>query len=57
MSQAVNINPRLSALAATGTSPWLDQIRRSLTHGGELRRMVEEDCLRGVTSNPAICSS
>ena len=54
MSQAVNINPRLSALAATGTSPWLDQIRRSLTQGGELRRMVEEDSLRGVTSNPAI---
>jgi len=54
VSQAVNINPRLSALAATGTSPWLDQIRRSLTQGGELRRMVEEDCLRGVTSNPAI---
>jgi transaldolase / glucose-6-phosphate isomerase len=54
VSQAVNMNPRLSALAATGTSPWLDQIRRSLTQGGELRRMVEEDSLRGVTSNPAI---
>ena len=54
MSQAVNVNPRLSALAAKGTSPWLDQIRRSLTQGGELRRMVEEDVLRGVTSNPAI---
>ncbi len=54
MSQAVNINPRLSALAGHGTSPWLDQIRRSLTQGGELRRMVDEDSLRGVTSNPAI---
>ncbi|HVF77819.1 MAG TPA: bifunctional transaldolase/phosoglucose isomerase [Solirubrobacteraceae bacterium] len=54
MSQAVNSNPRLSALVARGTSPWLDQIRRSLTQGGELRRMVEEDSLRGVTSNPAI---
>jgi transaldolase/glucose-6-phosphate isomerase len=54
VSQAVNINPRLSALVASGTSPWLDQIRRSLTQGGELRRMVEEDSLRGVTSNPAI---
>ena len=54
MSQAVNINPRLSALAVMGTSPWLDQIRRTLTQGGELRRMVEEDSLRGVTSNPAI---
>jgi transaldolase/glucose-6-phosphate isomerase len=54
VSQAVNINPRLSALTAAGTSPWLDQIRRSLTQGGELRRMIEEDCLRGETSNPAI---
>ena len=54
MSQAVNMNPRLSALAGHGTSPWLDQIRRSLTQGGELRRMVDEDSLRGVTSNPAI---
>jgi transaldolase/glucose-6-phosphate isomerase len=54
VSQAVNINPRLSALIAAGTSPWLDQIRRSLTRGGELRRMIEEDCLRGMTSNPAI---
>ncbi|MGH2942067.1 MAG: bifunctional transaldolase/phosoglucose isomerase [Solirubrobacteraceae bacterium] len=54
MSQAVNVNPRLAALTAAGTSPWLDQIRRSLTQGGELRRMTEEDCLRGETSNPAI---
>ncbi len=54
MSQAVNINARLAALTAAGTSPWLDQIRRSLTQGGELARMVSEDCLRGETSNPAI---
>ena len=54
MSQAVNVNPRLAALTAAGTAPWLDQIRRSLTQGGELRKMVEEDSLRGVTSNPAI---
>ncbi|HEV2058517.1 MAG TPA: bifunctional transaldolase/phosoglucose isomerase [Solirubrobacteraceae bacterium] len=54
MSQAVNVNPRLAALTAAGTSPWLDQIRRSLTQSGELRRMIEEDSLRGETSNPAI---
>ncbi len=54
MSQAVNLNPRLAALTAAGTSPWLDQIRRSLTQGGELRRMIDEDSLRGETSNPAI---
>jgi transaldolase/glucose-6-phosphate isomerase len=54
VSQAVNINRRLAALIAAGTSPWLDQIRRSLTRGGELQRMIDEDCLRGMTSNPAI---
>jgi transaldolase/glucose-6-phosphate isomerase len=54
VSQVVNINERLAALTAAGTSVWLDQIRRSLTQGGELRRLVEEDSLRGVTSNPAI---
>jgi transaldolase / glucose-6-phosphate isomerase len=54
VSQVVNVNQRLAALTAAGTSVWLDQIRRSLTHSGELQRLVEEDCLRGVTSNPAI---
>jgi len=54
VSQVVNINERLAALTAAGTAVWLDQIRRSLTQGGELRRLVEEDSLRGETSNPAI---
>ncbi len=54
MSQTVNVNERLAALTAAGTSVWLDQIRRSLTQGGELQRLVDEDSLRGVTSNPAI---
>jgi transaldolase/glucose-6-phosphate isomerase len=54
MSQAVEVNERLAALTAAGTAVWLDQIRRSLTQGGELQRLVEEDSLRGVTSNPAI---
>jgi transaldolase/glucose-6-phosphate isomerase len=54
VSQVVNVNERMAALTAAGTSVWLDQIRRSLTRGGELRRLVEEDSLRGETSNPAI---
>ena len=33
---------------------WLDYIRRSLIESGELRRLIAEDGLRGVTSNPAI---
>jgi transaldolase len=37
-----------------GQSVWLDYIRRSLITKGELRRLVEEDGLGGVTSNPAI---
>ena len=48
------VNPRLAALAKAGTSPWLDQIRRTLVEGGELARMVAEESLRGVTSNPSI---
>jgi transaldolase/glucose-6-phosphate isomerase len=45
---------RLGALGPLGQSLWLDFIRRSLLQGGELRRLVEEDGIRGVTSNPAI---
>src|SRR5215207_1692562 len=48
------VNERLAALTSAGTSVWLDQIRRSMIDAGELERMVEEDSLRGVTSNPAI---
>jgi transaldolase len=48
------VNERLAALTAAGTSVWLDQIRRSLITSGELARLMREDCLRGVTSNPAI---
>ncbi|HEY1540023.1 MAG TPA: bifunctional transaldolase/phosoglucose isomerase [Solirubrobacteraceae bacterium] len=54
MSSVLNVNERLAALTQAGTAVWLDQIRRSLTQGGELRRLVDEDALRGETSNPAI---
>src|SRR5580700_11395024 len=46
-------NP-LRGLSAFGQSVWLDYIRRSLITSGELKRLVVEDGLRGVTSNPAI---
>lgn len=39
---------------ALGQSIWYDNIRRSLITSGELERMVREDGLRGVTSNPSI---
>src|SRR3954464_5395896 len=48
------VNERLAALTAAGTSVWLDQIGRQLIESGELRRLGEEDSLRGVTSNPTI---
>ena len=53
MSQTA-VNKNLAALLAAGVSPWLDQIRRDIIEEGELARMVAEDSLRGVTSNPAI---
>jgi transaldolase/glucose-6-phosphate isomerase len=54
VSTTAEVNERLAALTAAGTSVWLDQIRRSLIEGGELSRMVHEECLRGVTANPSI---
>src|SRR5262245_12290454 len=44
----------LKELLRYGQSVWLDYIRRNLITGGELRRLLDEDGLRGVTSNPAI---
>src|SRR5580693_3279328 len=44
----------IAALRQYGQSVWLDYIRRSLITGGELKRLVDEDGLGGVTSNPAI---
>src|SRR5215470_3875181 len=46
-------NP-LRALQVFGQSVWLDYIRRSLIDSGELRRLIDQDGLRGLTSNPAI---
>ena len=46
-------NPLLN-LRQFGQSVWLDYIRRSLITSGELRRLIEDEGLRGVTSNPSI---
>ena len=45
---------QLKALIAFGQSVWLDYIRRSLMTTGELGRLIQEDGLRGMTSNPSI---
>jgi transaldolase/glucose-6-phosphate isomerase len=44
----------LQELRQYGQSVWLDYIRRSLIDSGELKRLVDEDGVRGVTSNPSI---
>src|SRR3954452_12630853 len=45
---------RLVELAKLGQSVWLDNIQRKLLDSGELKRLIDEDDLRGVTSNPTI---
>ena len=47
-------NNPLKQLGTFGQSVWLDYIRRDLIASGALRRLIEEDGLRGMTSNPAI---
>ena len=46
-------NP-LIRLGELGQSPWYDHITRDLVTGGELARLIAEDGLRGMTSNPTI---
>ncbi len=47
------MNP-LSQLHQLGQSVWLDYIDRELLSSGKLKRLIEEDGIRGVTSNPTI---
>ena len=51
--KAAGTNP-LKGLLEYGQSPWMDYIRRDLLTGGGLKQMIEQDGLRGMTSNPAI---
>jgi transaldolase len=64
MSTSVNTTPAssqgntkqnpLKDLVNFGQAVWLDYIRRDLLTTGELKRMIENDGLRGMTSNPSI---
>ena len=45
---------RLQQLHTHGQSVWLDYIRRDLMSSGALDRLITEDGIRGLTSNPAI---
>src|SRR5579863_2516596 len=53
LETAKGTNP-LRDLQKFGQSVWLDYIRRDLFTTGELKRLIDEDGLRGMTSNPAI---
>lgn len=46
-------NP-LKGLQDYGQSLWLDYLRRTFVTSGDLERLITEDGLRGVTSNPTI---
>jgi transaldolase len=45
---------RLHQLSALGQSVWIDYLSRRLIHEGELERLMREDAVVGVTSNPTI---
>ncbi len=47
------LNP-LKSLTSIGQSIWLDYIRRDMFASGELAKLIKEDGLRGMTSNPSI---
>src|SRR5215472_13769031 len=45
---------RLHAVYELGQSIWYDNIRRGLITSGELQRLIDEDAVVGITSNPTI---
>jgi len=45
---------RLHKLSARGQSVWIDYLSRDLLETGELKRMMDDDAVVGVTSNPTI---
>ncbi|MGO8796163.1 MAG: transaldolase [Candidatus Sulfotelmatobacter sp.] len=53
LESTTTTNP-LKELLNYGQSMWLDYIRRDLLTGGQLKKMIADDGLRGMTSNPSI---
>ncbi len=47
-------NNPLTEMRTYGQSIWLDYIRRDLIQSGGLQQLIDEDQIRGVTSNPTI---
>jgi transaldolase len=54
MPQSTANTSRLDKVAAQGQSVWFDTLSRDLVHSGELARMIKDDAVTGVTSNPTI---
>jgi transaldolase/glucose-6-phosphate isomerase len=54
LAKMVALENPLRAMGIFGQSVWLDFIRRSLITSGELQRLIDDDGVNGVTSNPAI---
>lgn len=44
----------LKKIQSAGQSIWYDNIQRSLIHSGKMAGMIQEDGIRGITSNPTI---
>src|SRR3954453_20709044 len=45
---------RLHELSERGQSVWIDSLSREMIESGELERLIDEDAVVGVTSNPSI---
>lgn len=52
MNQGALDTNRLNGLLENGQSYWLDNLTRDMLHSGELRARIDEEGLRGITSNP-----
>jgi transaldolase len=48
------VSSRLYELSAHGVSVWVDSLSREMLETGHLKRLMEEDAVVGVTSNPTI---
>jgi len=53
-TQATGAQNALLGLQKYGQSVWLDYIRRNIILNGDLQKMIDQDGLRGITSNPSI---
>ncbi len=53
IAKGEGMNP-LKGLLGYGQSPWMDYVRRDLLTSGQLKKYIDNDGLRGMTSNPAI---